>query len=158
MSTTVCSSSARSLLMPRNQDLSVYNQPMRKVKRILFGPADPQATQKFIDEELKKIKTTKSEVWNFDFDKGSILHPDGPYDWRPVTPNKQIRLIKRKEDAEIDNSDQYCNLAEIKIVRPQARCLSYGNARNVKIQQSRITGKLIKVMTENTLKRILNIA
>ncbi|KAF7281132.1 hypothetical protein GWI33_005084 [Rhynchophorus ferrugineus] len=149
MSTRVYSSI--SLLMPRNQNLPGFNEPQRKVKRVLFGPVDPQATQKFIEEEFKKIKTTQSEVWNFDFEKGTILHADGAYDWRPATPNKQIRLIKRKEDTDVDNSDQYCNLSEIKIVRPQARIISCSNTRSAKIQQRRITdfaAKLIESLTK----------
>ncbi|XP_023030174.1 uncharacterized protein [Leptinotarsa decemlineata] len=75
---------------------------VRKVKRVLFEPTDHAATQKFIDEELQKITVTQSERWNFDFKKERTLNPNGVYNWRPVTPQKAIRPIKRRQSPALE--------------------------------------------------------
>lgn len=137
MSTSVYSSSRLSL-SSRNQDL--FNRPeVRRVKRILFGPVDHQATQKFIDEELKKIIVTKSEQWNFDFQKERTLSPEGLFEWRPATPKKQLTPLKRKADSEQDITEQYYEFSEADSVRPRpVKCLSPTHNGH-KTQQSRIT-------------------
>lgn len=141
MSTSVYSS-ARPLLTSNNQEIKRFILPKeQKVSRRLFGPVDPQATKKFIDEEMKKMIVIKSELWNFDFKQERNLDPNGLYDWRPVTPKKQIRPIKRRNGSDLDNSDQYCHIPEFEVIKP--RPVRFGSSpssvRNA--QQSRITGK-----------------
>lgn len=139
MSTSVYSS-ARPLLTSNNQEIKRFILPKeQKVSRRLFGPVDPQATKKFIDEEMKKMIVIKSELWNFDFKQERNLDPNGLYDWRPVTPKKQIRPIKRRNGSDLDNSDQYCHIPEFEVIKP--RPVRFGSSpssvRNA--QQSRIT-------------------
>ncbi|KAG5887508.1 hypothetical protein JTB14_036231 [Gonioctena quinquepunctata] len=90
---------------------------VKKVKRVLFEPADHAATQKFIDEELKKITVTESERWNFDFKRERTLNPNGVYNWRPVTPQKAIRPIKRRQSLEEYEGDDLYGFPQ-EIVRP----------------------------------------
>lgn len=118
----------------------MFVQQIRKVKRALFGPVDPKATQKFLENELKKISVSKSEKWNFDFKSESTLEPTGAFHWRVATPRKENVPVKRKVEEDFDISSQYCDLAEADLVRPRPIKSSPSNGDH-KNQQSRITGK-----------------
>lgn len=89
---------------------------VRKVKRVLFGPVDHTETQKFLEEELEKITVTQSETWNFDFKREKMLNPDGIYNWRPATPHKTIRPIKKAPVVEVETHQLYGRPNEI--IRP----------------------------------------
>ncbi|XP_048522592.1 uncharacterized protein LOC109533540 isoform X2 [Dendroctonus ponderosae] len=133
-------SSTRILLSSANPDLRMLNKPeIRKVKRVLFGPVDPKATQKFLENELKKISVTKSEKWNFDFKTETTLEPTGAFHWRAATPRKENVPVKRKVEEEFDISSQYCDLAEADLVRPRPIKSSPSSNEEHKNQQSRIT-------------------
>ncbi|CAG9762245.1 unnamed protein product [Ceutorhynchus assimilis] len=133
--------STRLLLSTTNQDLRMFNKPeVRKVKRILFGPVDRSATQKFIDDERKKLLIDQSNKYNFNFRLEHPL-PEGQFAWRLATPPKQPPKTptKRKMDGEIDISNQYCDLPELHeadIVRPRP---IKSVSQEHRIQQSRIT-------------------
>ncbi|XP_056636764.1 uncharacterized protein LOC130445235 [Diorhabda sublineata] len=71
----------------------IYKPDIKKVKRVLFEPVDHIATQKFVEEELEKIRVTKSKEWNFDFENERSLSPNGDFQWKPATPVKN-RPIK----------------------------------------------------------------
>ncbi|XP_060531987.1 uncharacterized protein LOC132705424 [Cylas formicarius] len=136
MSASVYPTHRAMVLSSRNQDTVISNQPeVKKVKRILFGPADPKATQRFIDDELKKILATTSERWNFDFQRERTLNPEGAYDWKPATPKKCIRPIKRRPESDFDTSELYCEPCRIEIVRP----IPVRITASCKTQQSHIT-------------------
>lgn len=95
----------------------LFSRPeVRKVKRVLFGPVDHAETQKFLEEELEKITVTQSETWNFDFKREQMLNPDGIYNWRPATPQKTIRPIKKAPAVEVDTHQLYGRPNEI--IRP----------------------------------------
>ncbi|CAG9823131.1 unnamed protein product [Phaedon cochleariae] len=106
------------LFLSKTPDKMLFCMPeVRKVKRVLFDRPDHVATQKFIDEELEKITVTESERWNFNFKTEKTLNPDGPYNWRPVTPQKAIRPIKRRPaEEEFDCQELYGFPREI--IRP----------------------------------------
>ncbi|KAK9872176.1 hypothetical protein WA026_016229 [Henosepilachna vigintioctopunctata] len=96
-----------------NHDLfqiSPYNRNLQKVKRQLFGPFDHEADKSFVRQELEKHCTFQSERWNFDFKNERPLNPNGLYDWRPATPIKNTKPLKRRpsEDVEFDNHELYC--------------------------------------------------
>lgn len=125
----------------KNQDLKIPNKPeVKKVKRVLFGPVDHKATQKFLERELKKVIKDKSEEWNIDFKTGRTLRPGGIYDWKMATPRKTTpETVRRDLDVEMDISYQYCQLVDADLVRPRpVRCCS----PEIKSHQSRITGML----------------
>lgn len=94
MSTSVYKPLGSSFLT-RSPDKIFCRSEVQKVKRALFGPVDHVETQKFLEEELEKISVTQSETWNFDFIREKTLDPNGRYIWRPATPQKNIRPIKK---------------------------------------------------------------
>lgn len=103
--------------LAKTSERVVFSRPeVRKVKRVLFGPVDHTETQKFLEEELEKIAVTQSETWNFDFKREQMLNPDGIYNWRPATPHKTIRPIKKFPVIEVDNLEFYGQPTEI--IRP----------------------------------------
>ncbi|XP_050299261.1 uncharacterized protein LOC126738135 [Anthonomus grandis grandis] len=112
--------STRLILPSTNQDLRMFNNSkVKKVKRMLFGPVDPIATQKFLEQEMKKIITAKSEKWNINLETGSTLTADGLYTWRPATPQKERVPLRRIDDSETDISDQYCPMETDNVRRQQ---------------------------------------
>ncbi|XP_045480511.1 uncharacterized protein LOC123685007 [Harmonia axyridis] len=98
-----------------------FRREIQKVKRQLFGPYDPEATQRFVTQELEKRIATQTERWNFDFSNDKPLSPNGKYDWRPASPLvKCSRPLKRRPsiDLEFDNHELYClpeDMCQIKI-------------------------------------------
>lgn len=103
--------------LAKTSERMMFSRPeVRKVKRVLFGPVDHAETQKFLEEELEKIAVTQSETWNFDFKREQTLNPDGIYNWRPATPHKTIRPIKKFPVIEVDPQEFYGQPTEI--IRP----------------------------------------
>ncbi|XP_028148905.1 uncharacterized protein LOC114342300 [Diabrotica virgifera virgifera] len=80
---------------------------IRKVKRVLFEPVDHIATQRFVEEELEKVRVTKSEKWNFDFQHERSLSPSGDYQWKPATPVKKQPLSLKHAIIEFEGQDLY---------------------------------------------------
>lgn len=70
-----------------------FKPETRKVKRSLFGPIDHVSSQKFLEEELERIRTTQSEKWNFDFQHEVPLSQRGGFQWKSVAP---IKIKPRK--------------------------------------------------------------
>ncbi|KAL1505405.1 hypothetical protein ABEB36_004978 [Hypothenemus hampei] len=142
---SVCSATGL-LLTSKNRDFKMFSKPeVRKVKRVLFGPVDQKATQKFIDEELKKIMVTKSEKWNFDFKTESTLCKHGLFEWQKATPQKDISRVRSDHNQlELDISDQYHGLSEADLIRSKpVKCVPSNNSRGLESSrvhhQSRIT-------------------
>lgn len=103
--------------LAKTPDRMLFSRPeVRKVKRVLFGPVDHTETQKFLEEELEKISVSQSETWNFDFKAEKTLNPDGVYNWRPSTPHKTIRPIKKVPVMDVDTQQFYGHPTEI--IRP----------------------------------------
>lgn len=59
--------------------------------RCLFGPPDPAATQRFIQEEMRLIYEGQKKKWNFDFEREQPL--PGRFQWEAVdsAPPEQSR-------------------------------------------------------------------
>lgn len=114
--TTVYKPLGRNFLTKTSERVVFSRPEVRKVKRVLFGPVDHTETHKFLEEELEKIAVTQSETWNFDFKREQMLNPDGIYNWRPATPHKTIRPIKKFPVIEVDNHEFYGQPNEI--IRP----------------------------------------
>ncbi|KAL3267115.1 hypothetical protein HHI36_011255 [Cryptolaemus montrouzieri] len=89
---------------------SHFKKDIQKVKRILFGPVDHEETQRFVTQELERELTHHSERWNFDFKHERPLSPNGAYEWKPATPVKLAKPLKRRPSSEMefDNHDLYC--------------------------------------------------
>lgn len=116
MSTSVYKPLGSSFL-GRSPDRVFCRSEVQKVKRSLFGPVDHAETQKFIDKELEKISVTQSETWNFDFIRETTLDPNGRYIWRPATPQKNIRPIKKLPCLEKDDTSELYG-QPLDIIRP----------------------------------------
>lgn len=138
--------------LAKTSDRMLFSRPeVRKVKRVLFGPVDHAETQKFLEDELEKITVTQSETWNFDFKREQTLNPDGIYNWRPATPHKTIRPIKKFPVIEVDTQEFYGQPGEI--IRPipikviqEAEMKSPPKARKQKSKPQRlITGKYYQI-------------
>ena len=54
-----------------------------RIKRALFGPPDPEANRRFVEEELAKGHREMAARYNFDFLNGQPL--EGRWKWEPVT-------------------------------------------------------------------------
>lgn len=103
--------------LAKSSDRMMFSRPeVRKIKRVLFGPVDHAETQKFLEDELEKITVTQSESWNFDFKREQTLNPEGRYIWRPATPHKTIRPIKKFPVIDVDTQEYYGQPSEI--IRP----------------------------------------
>lgn len=105
-----------SSFLARSPDRIFCRNEVQKVKRALFGPVDHAETQKFLEEELEKISVTQSETWNFDFIREKTLDPNGRFIWRPATPQKNIRPIKKLPTLEKDTLELYGQ--PLDIIRP----------------------------------------
>ncbi|CAH1973433.1 unnamed protein product [Acanthoscelides obtectus] len=93
-------------LLSHSPDRMIFcRSDVRKVKRVLFEPVDHVSTQKFLEEELKKVTVTESEKWNFDFKKQKPL--SGAYKWRTATPQMSNRPIKRRSSEDLEVEDLY---------------------------------------------------
>ncbi|XP_037087970.1 cyclin-dependent kinase inhibitor 1B-like [Pollicipes pollicipes] len=60
--------------------------------RCLFGPADTEATRRFVQGEMKDIYERQKKKWNFDFELERPV-PGGRYQWERVggAPPEQSR-------------------------------------------------------------------
>lgn len=150
--TTVYKPLGLNFLAKTSERMLFPRQEVRKVKRVLFGPVDHTETQKFLEEELEKITVEQSETWNFDFKREQMLNPDGRYIWRPVTPHKTIRPIKKFPVVEIDTHEFYGQPNEIirpipiKVIKENADVSSTPKSQTQKSKPQRlITGKYTQI-------------
>ncbi|XP_075166471.1 cyclin-dependent kinase inhibitor dacapo [Haematobia irritans] len=58
---------------------------LNRIKRDLFGPANPIETNKIFNEELEKCQERASRKWGFDFRTGSPLSANSQYIWERVS-------------------------------------------------------------------------
>uniref|UniRef100_A0A1I8PSG2 Cyclin-dependent kinase inhibitor domain-containing protein n=1 Tax=Stomoxys calcitrans TaxID=35570 RepID=A0A1I8PSG2_STOCA len=58
---------------------------LNRIKRDLFGPANPIETNKLFNEELEKCHERASRKWGFDFRSGSPLSANSQYIWERVS-------------------------------------------------------------------------
>lgn len=148
MSTSVYKPLGLSFLA-KSPDRIFCRSEVQKVKRVLFGPVDNTETQKFLEDELEKITVSQSENWNFDFKREKTLDPNGRYHWRPATPQKNIRPIKRRPSSEPEQQDflygQPTEIIRPTPIRPTAEPEMQSPPNSTKSQspQRLITGKFV---------------
>ncbi|XP_037825175.1 cyclin-dependent kinase inhibitor 1B [Lucilia sericata] len=58
---------------------------LNRIKRDLFGPANPIETNKIFNEELEKHQEKAAKKWGFDFRNGSPLSANSQYIWERVS-------------------------------------------------------------------------
>ena len=71
---------------------------IHKVKRCLFGRADPAVTRKFLEQQMNHLRKKQSLKWNYDFCRDRPLEKEsqsGQIIWQYDTKNK--RYIGRDE-------------------------------------------------------------
>lgn len=58
---------------------------LNRIKRDLFGPANPIETNKIFNEELEKHQEKATKKWGFDFRNGSPLSANSQFIWERVS-------------------------------------------------------------------------
>ncbi|XP_073813694.1 cyclin-dependent kinase inhibitor dacapo [Musca autumnalis] len=85
----ICKISSSPVAM-RSSNMTCGRQ-LNRIKRDLFGPANPVETTKIFNEELEKSQERASRKWGFDFRTGSPLSANSQYIWERVsTQENQI--------------------------------------------------------------------
>ena len=82
----MCKSQTKKLTTAQRLSLtSKSTSKISKVKRCLFGKADPVATKKFLEQQLSNLRKQQSLKWNYDFDNDCPLdlhaHNSNPITW-----------------------------------------------------------------------------
>ncbi|KAF8796037.1 cyclin-dependent kinase inhibitor 1B-like [Argiope bruennichi] len=74
-----------------------------RARRCLFGSPDHELTEKFLENETKKLEKRNRDRWNFDFIQGTPLE-GGRFAWTPVW--KDAAAAEEKDDASSSPSEK----------------------------------------------------
>lgn len=86
--TEFCKLRASPSAMGRNM---TCNRQLNRIKRDLFGPANPVETQKTFAEELDKQQDRAIKKWGFDFRNGSPLTTNTQFVWERISYQESNR-------------------------------------------------------------------
>lgn len=125
-----------------------------KVRRVLFGPVDPEESKKLFEKEFALQNFQDTRNWEFDFVNEIPCYPGGiskRYSWTPVTPqhtNNIICPIKRKQSMDIEDNSYCYAIPSENVLRPlpirpnDIRIIPDMSIGHGIKKQSRITGNL----------------